>query len=101
MFDRDISDFAPVEIQLRDDFSRLCSSLQDSWVQIEKLSVELSHNAEYQRRTAATVSSRTDVRYRKIDQNFSSVATTAVQTSASGSFNVSDTPPSASDSLPS
>jgi hypothetical protein len=101
MFERDLSDFVPVEIQLRDDFSRVCSSLQDFWAQIEKLSVELLPNAEYQRRTTATVLDGTDVRYRIIDQDSSSVATTSVPKSASGSFNVSDSPPSASDSLPS
>ena len=101
MFDRDLSDFVPVETQLRDDFSRVCSSLQDFWAQIEKLSVELLHNAEYQRRTPATVSSGMDVRYRIIDQDSSSVATASVPMSASGSFNVSDAPPSASDSPPS
>jgi len=101
MFDRDLSDFVPVESQLRDDFSRVCSSLQDFWAQIEKLSVELLRNAEYQKRTAAAVSFAGEVRYRIIDQDSSSVATSSVPISASGSFNFSDSPPSASDSLPS
>ncbi len=101
MFDRDLSDFVPVEAQLRDDFFRVCSSLQDFWAQIEKLSVEILHNAEYQGRTATTLWSGMDVRYRIIDQDFSSVATTAVRTSASGSFNVPDAPSSASNLLPS
>jgi hypothetical protein len=101
MFDPDLSDFVPVEAQLRDDFSRVCSSLQDFWAQIERISVELLHNAEYQRRTAPTVVFGTDVRYRIIDQDSSSVATTSVPISPSGSFNVSDVPPSGSDSIPS
>jgi hypothetical protein len=101
MFDRDLSDFVPVESQLRDDFSRVCSSLQGFWAQIEELSVELLQNAEYQRRTAAALSFGGEVRYRIIDQDSSSVATSSVRNSASGAFNVSDSPPSASDSLPS
>ena len=100
MFDRDLSDFVPVESQLRDDFYRVCSSLQDFWAQIERLSGDLLQNAEYQRRTAAPVSFGGGVIYRLIDQDSSSVATSSVPHSASGSFNVSDSPPSASDSLP-
>ena len=101
MYDRDLSDFVPVESQLRDDFSRVCSSLQDFWAQIEKLSVELLQNAEYQRRTAAVVSLGEEMQYRIIDQDSSSVATCSQPMRASGSFNVSDSPPSASDTLPS
>ncbi len=55
MYDRDLSDFVPVESQLRDDFSRVCSSLQDHWTQIERLSEDLLQNAEYQRRSAASL----------------------------------------------
>jgi hypothetical protein len=101
MFDPDLSDFVPVESQLWDDFSRVCSSLQNFWAQIEKLSVELLQNSEYQRRVATAVPYGTEMTYRIIDQDSSAVATTLVPTSASGSFNVSDSPPSASDYLPS
>jgi len=47
MYDCDLSDFVPVESQLRDDFYRVCSSLQDFWAQIERLSGDLLQNAEY------------------------------------------------------
>jgi hypothetical protein len=93
MFDRDPSDFVPVESQLRDDFSRVCSSLQDFWAQIEKLSVELLQNAEYQRGTAVAEPFGGEV-IRIIDQDSSSVVTSSVPNSASGSFNFSDSPPS-------
>lgn len=101
MYDRDLSDFVPVESQLRDDFSRVCSSLQDLWAQIERLSVNLLQNSRYQRRTAAPARFGGEFRYRIIDQDSSSIATSSVSKSASGSFNFSDSPPSASDSLPS
>ncbi len=94
MYGRDLSDFVPVEKQLRDDFSRVCSALQDLWTQIERLSAELLQNAEYQRRTAAAVFLGGEARYRIIDQDSSSVATSSVPNSASGSFNFSDSPPS-------
>jgi hypothetical protein len=99
MYSRDPSDFVPVESQLRDDFSRVCSSLQDFWAQIERLSVELLQNAEYQRKTSAVVSFGGEVRYQIIDQDSSSIATSSVQNFFSGSFNFSDSPPS--DSVPS
>lgn len=99
MFDPDLSDFVPVERQLRTDFSRVSSSLQDFWAQIEKLSVELLQHAEYQRITAAAVSFVGEGRYRLIDQDSSS-ATFSVPDSTSGSFNVSDSLPSRSDSPP-
>ena len=101
MYYLDLSDFVPVERQLWDDFHRVCSSLQDFWAQIEKLSVELLQNAEYRRKTAAAESFGGEVGYRTIDQDSSSVATSSVSDSASGSFNFSDSPPSASDSPPS
>jgi hypothetical protein len=100
MYDCDLSDFVPVESQLRDDFFRVCSSLQDLWAQIERLSQDLLQNAEYQRRSAAPASFGGELRYRIIDQDSSSVATSSVPNSASGSFNLSDSPPAASDSLP-
>jgi len=100
MFDRDPSDFVPVESQLRDDFSRVCSSLQDFWAQIEKLSVELLQNPEYQERMAAGMPSGGGERYRVIDQDSSSVASPLVPKCTSGCFNASDSPPSASDSVP-
>jgi len=101
MYDRDLSDFLPVETQLRDDFSRVCSSLQDLWAQIEKLSVDLLQNTDYKKRTAVPAYFGGVFRYRIIDQDSSSIATSSVPKSASGSFNFSDSPPSASDSLPS
>lgn len=101
MFGCDLTDFVPVESQLRDDFSRVCSSLQDFWAQIEKLSQELLQSDEYQRRTALPASlGGGAVRYRIINQDSSAGATPSVPNSASGSFNVSDSP-SASISLPS
>ncbi len=100
MYDRDLSDFVPVESQLRDDFSRVCSSLQHLWTQIERLSVDLLQNAEHQRRIAAPASFGGELRHLIIDQDSSSAATSSVQNSASGSFNFSDYPPSASDSPP-
>jgi hypothetical protein len=92
MFDCDLTDFVPVERQLRDDFFRVCSSLQDFWTQIEKLSAELLQNAEYQRRTAAPTSFGAKAIYRVIDQDSSSGAISSVPMSASGWFNVSDSP---------
>jgi transcriptional regulator len=38
MYDHDLSDFRSVESQLRDDFYRVCSALQELWKQIESLS---------------------------------------------------------------
>jgi hypothetical protein len=53
MYDHDLSDFEPVASQLRDDFSRVCSSLQDLWTQIERLSEDLLRNERYKIRSGA------------------------------------------------
>jgi hypothetical protein len=98
MFDRDLSDLVPVESQLRDDFSRVCSSLQDFWAQIEKLSRESLQDAGYQKGTPATELFGAEFRHQIIDQDSSSVATPSAPISASGSFNFSDSPPPPSDS---
>jgi hypothetical protein len=88
MFDHDLSDFVPVESQLRDDFSRVCSSLQDVWTQIERLSEGLLQNAEYKRRSAASVGGIP--RFRMINQDSSSGAAQSVPVSLSGSLSASD-----------
>ena len=95
MYDRDLADFVPVESQLRDDFSRVCSSLQDIWTQIERLSEGLLQNTEYQRRSAASFEGVP--RYRIINQDSSSGSTSSGlfspsgSPSASGSLSASDT----------
>lgn len=55
MYDHDPADFVPVESQLRDDFFRVCSALQDFWTQVEKLSNELLHNAEFKKDRALSL----------------------------------------------
>jgi hypothetical protein len=88
MYDHDLADFVSVESQLRDDFSRVCSSLQDLWTQIERLSGGLLQNAEYQTRSAATFGGV--VRYRIINHDSSSGSTSTGLVSPSGSFSASD-----------
>jgi len=91
MYDHDLSDFVPVESQFRGDFSRVCSSLQDLWTQIERLSEGLLQNAEYKRRSAASFGGT--VTYRIINQDSSSGATSSGIVSTSGSFSASDSMP--------
>ena len=88
MYDYDLSDFEPVERQLRDDFSRVCSSLQDLWTQIEKLSGDLLQNTEYQRRSVGSF--RGALPFQLIAQDPSSGATSSALVSASGSISASD-----------
>ena len=88
MFDPDLSDFVPVEGQLRDDFSRVCSSLQDFWTQIERLSEGLLQNAKYQRRSTASLGGTP--MYRIINADSSSGAIQTGTVSPSGSLCVSD-----------
>ena len=88
MFDHDLSDFVPVESQLRDDFSRVCSSLQDFWTQIERLSEGLLQNAKYQRRSTASLGGTP--MYRIINADSSSGAIQTGTVSPSGSLCVSD-----------
>jgi hypothetical protein len=47
MYHRDDSDFVSVELQLRNDFARLCAILQDLWGQIEDASQRLLANKDY------------------------------------------------------
>jgi hypothetical protein len=90
MFDNDLSDFVSVESQLRDDFCRVCSSLQDFWTQIERLLEGLLRNAEYQGRSAASFGGIGVPRYRIINADSSSGATQTGSVSLSGSLSASD-----------
>jgi hypothetical protein len=94
MYGCDLFDFVPVERQLRNDFSRVCSALQGFWAQIEKASINLSQSAEYQKRIAAAALFEPGSPFRAIEHDSSLGATPLAAKSFSGSFNISDSPPS-------
>lgn len=89
MYHHDLSDFISVEVQLWDDFQRVCSSLQGFWTQIEKLSGELLQSKEYCRRMAKLSTQTMPNRTILIDVDSSSVSA-ANPHSASGTISASN-----------
>lgn len=89
MYRRDTSDFIPVEVQLWDDFQRVCGALQGLWTQMEKLSGELLLSKEYCWRMARLFTLTTPPRPNLIDADSSSVSAASPH-SASGTISASD-----------
>ena len=56
MFERDPEDFISVEMQLRNDFAALCSSLQSTWAEMSEASKDLANNPQYVKRRSMGVS---------------------------------------------
>lgn len=91
MFDHDLSDFVSVESQLRDDFSRVCSSLQDLWTQIERLSEDLVTNEKYKARSSAPFLFKGTVPFGFINLDSTSGSRSLInQDSTAGSISASD-----------